>query len=677
MGHWLPAVTIALEDHRFASHFGVDPGAASGALWRNARTGRILSGGSTITQQLIKVASRRTGRSWLAKIYENLAALRLERMWTKDRILEQYLNRSHYGNRQVGPAAAARAYFGKTPQNLTLPEAIYLAGLPQAPTRFNPWTRPEAAKAKYQRSITHLAATGFLSPEQAERMQQPPVLQVRRPPPRLAPHFVDEIHKIHPRLRGGQVETTLDLDLQRFVEARLRAHLATLEHRGVSEGAIVILDARDGSVRAMAGSADYAAKNGGQINGATISRSCGSTLKPFLYLKALQERRLTAATLLPDTPDAVRAEYIDYDPVNYDKRFWGPVRMREALANSLNVPAVVTLSRVGARRMFLGFDECGLRFARSFKEYGAGLILGNAEVRLVDLTAAFTVFSGRGLAVEARLLASAPPRHRFIASPEAVAIVADILSDNRARRKTFSLTSPLAFEDARIPCKTGTSSGFRDAWTVGATAEHAIGVWVGNFDGRPMHEIASIAGAAPLWREIADYLLEHGDTSVPAPVESARLTRREVCSLTGMLPVPASPGVVNEWFLAGTEPAQDASGYLRLVRGETRLVLPPEYALWCHSPLNYLNAELDGEAPLRIVSPAPDATFLIDPHLPRPQQALRLIATADPSEKLGWTVDGRPVEYSNNGYYWSLVEGRHVVEVFTATGSVAAKFNVE
>jgi penicillin-binding protein 1C len=677
MGQWLPAVTIALEDHRFATHLGADPQSAFGAFWRNARSGRIVSGGSTITQQLIKVASHRTGRSWLAKFYENLAAFRLECVWSKDQILEQYLNRSHYGNRQLGPSAAARAYFGKTPQNLTLAEAIYLAGLPQAPTRFNPWTHPDAAKAKYQRSVTQLAVAGFLSSEEAERLQQPPALQLRQSPPRFAPHFVDEIHKTHPHLRGGQVKTTLDLDLQRFVETRLRTHLATLAHQGVGQGAIVILDARDGSVRAMVGSKDYAAAQGGQINGATISRSCGSTLKPFLYLKAIQDRRLTAATLLPDTPDAVRAEYIDYDPINYDKRFWGPVRMREALANSLNVPAVVTLSRVGARRMFLGFDECGLKFARSFEEYGAGLILGNAEVRLLDLTGAFSVFSGRGLAVEPRLLASAPVRHRFIASPEAVSIIADILSDNNARRKTFSLTSPLAFEDARIPCKTGTSSGFRDSWTVGATAEHAVGVWVGNFDGRPMHEIASIAGAAPLWREIVDYLLQHGDTSVPAPVENARLKRREICSLTGMFPVSASPGVVNEWFLAGTEPVQDASGYLRRVRGETRLILPAQYALWCHSPLNYLKAEVDASAPLRIVSPAPDATFLIDPHLSPRQQALRLIASADPTEKLGWSVDGKPVQYSNNGYYWPLVEGRHVVEVASSAGRVAVKFNVE
>ena len=221
------------------------------------------------------------------------------------------------------------------------------------------------------------------------------------------------------------------------------------------------------------------------------SRSSGSTLKPFLYLRAIDERQVTAATILPDTPDAVRAEYIDYDPVNYDKRFWGPVRLREALANSLNVPAVVTLSRVGARKTFLTLEDYGFKFARPFSESGAGLILGNAEIRLLDLTAAFTVFAGDGLAVQPRLLASEPPRHRFLAAPEAVAIVADILADNGARQKTFGPFSPLAFENHRIPCKTGTSSGFRDAWTVGVTREHAVGVWMGNLDGRAMEEIAA------------------------------------------------------------------------------------------------------------------------------------------------------------------------------------------
>ncbi len=680
MGRWLPAVTIALEDRRFRSHCGIDPHAAAAALWRNVCARRIVSGGSTITQQVIKLASSRSGQGWGAKLYENFAALRLERSWSKDRILEEYLNRNHYGNRLVGPAAAARAYFEKKPANLTLPEAIYLAGLPQAPSRFNPWRRPAAAAEKYRRSVRRLEAVGFLKPEEAERFsRQCPAIIPNHAEERRAPHFVDAVLKSGAAPARGRVVTTLDLDLQKIVESKLADHLERLAARHVTHGAVVVIDCRTGGVCALVGSRNYAAPGDGQINGATIFRSCGSTLKPFLYLRAISDRVLTAATLLPDTPDAVRAEYLDYDPLDYDKRFLGPVRVREALADSLNVPAVVTLSRVGARKAFLALKDCGLRFARSFTEYGAGLILGNAEVRLLDLTAAYTLFSGAGVVAEPELLAFQPSRHRYVAPSEAVAIVGDILSDNEARRKTFGPFSPLAFENHRIPCKTGTSSGFRDAWAVGVTAEHAVGVWVGNFDGRPMEEIAAVTGAAPLWHEIVEALLERGDTSVPPPVESARLTRRAVCQLTGLLPVANSPSVTNEWFLAGTEPRDDASRYWRRPAGsETpRLFLPREFALWCRSAQNYLQAEVTQDAPLRIISPAQNATFLLDPDLPRSQQAIRLLATPSSNQSLTWTVDGQSVPDRNGAYFWPLAVGQHSVQVDTTTESAQASFTVE
>ena len=458
MGRWLPVITVALEDNRFYQHRGVDLRATASAILRNLRAGRIVSGASTITQQLIKIVSKRGRRSWRAKLYEELAAVRLERLWTKDKILEEYLNRSDYGNRRIGPAAAASAYFNKLPKNLTLPEAIYLAGLPQAPTRFNPWRHPEVATDKYHRSLDRLNALAFDTTIPVARMQMPPPLYSHQALLRAAPHFVDAVTTNHLKFSPGVVETTLNLDLQRYVEQLVRIHLANLAPRQVSQAAVIILDANDGAVCAMVGSRGYGAAGAGEINGTMIYRSCGSTLKPFLYLYAIESRVLTAASLLPDTPDAVRAEYIDYDPVNYDKRFWGPVRVREALANSLNVPAVVALSRVGARKMFLNLENCGLKFARSFSEYGAGLILGNAEIRLLDLAAAYTVFAGHGLAVEPRFLRTDPVRHRFIASTEAIAIVADILADNTAREKTFGAFSPLALKvtgslarPARVP----------------------------------------------------------------------------------------------------------------------------------------------------------------------------------------------------------------------------------
>ena len=400
-------------------------------------------------------------------------------------------------------------------------------------------------------------------------------------------------------------------------------------------------------------------------------------MKPFLYLRAIDLRTLTAASLLPDTQDAIRDEYPDYDPRNYDNRFLGPVRVREALANSLNVPAVLALSRVGARQTFdFLHRECGLRFAQTFEQYGAGLILGNAEVCLLDLTASYTVFAGHHFAVTPRLFADTPVRHRYLASPEAISIVADILSDNDARQKSFGLRSPLAFADHRIPCKTGTSSGFRDAWTFGVTREHAVGVWVGNFDGRPMDEIASIIGAAPLWREVVDYLLAHGDTSVAAPQESNTLKRREICGLTGLLPIASSPALVNEWFLPGTEPVADARHFLRENDGETQIILPPEYTQWCNSPQNYLHA-VSENANLRIVCPASNTTFLIDPHLPRRQQALQLIASVGGVVKLTWSVDGRVIDRSKGGYFWPLTEGRHIVTVESSASRATGEFTVE
>jgi penicillin-binding protein 1C len=673
MGSRLPALAVALEDHRFFEHGGIDFLATGSAVVRNLCARRIVSGGSTITQQLIKLTSGRRTRSWWAKLYENLAALRLEREWDKRRILEEYLNRSHYGNRQVGPVAAARAYFNKAPIHLTLPEAIYLAGLPQAPSRFNPWRHGPAAAERYRRSVARLSRLHVISEEETNRAAAPPAIKPYRPPERLAPHFVDLLLESERWPAGPRVQTTLDLDLQMAVEQRLATQLAKLASRHVTQGAVVVLDARTGAVRAMAGSRDYWTA-GGEYNGATALQNCGSTLKPFLYLRAIDKRLLTAASLLSDTQDAIRKEYLDYDPRNYDQRFLGPIRVREALANSLNVPAVLTLSRVGARQTFDFLRrECGLRFAESFDDYGAGFILGNAEVSLLDLAAAYTVFAGHDLAVAPRLFAASPIRHRYFASPDSVAIVGDILSDNEARQKSFGLGSPLAFADHRIPCKTGTSAGFRDAWTFGVTHEHVVGVWVGNFDGHPMDEIASIVGAAPLWREVVSYLLAHGDTSVPAPKESNTLRRREICSLTGLRPIAASQAVVNEWFLPGTEPVGDASRYLRKIDGETRMFLPPEYTQWCRSPYNYLRA-LSGDDSLRIVCPAPNATFLIDPQLPRTQQALQLIASGSSAAELTWSIDGKVVAPSTGGHFWLLEKGRHSVEVRSANDGAAAEF---
>src|SRR5439155_5620063 len=385
MGKWLPRVTVALEDHRFYEHAGVDWRATASACTRNLKAHRIVSGASTITQQLVKMASGRQRRSWLGKFYETIVAWKIERRWSKERILAEYLNRSSYGNRRLGPEAAARAYFGKSARGLTLAESIFLAGLPQAPTRFNPWRHPELATRKYERSIARLAQLGVISGEEQGLLAKSAPVAHRFDPPHLAPHFVDAVVARNPSLRGT-VKTSLDLDLQNTSERFVRSHLAALNRYDITQAAMVILDNETGAVRAMVGSNNYSSN---QVNGAMRPRSCGSTLKPFVYLAAIDRHLLTAASLLPDTAEAIRDEYVDYAPQNYNHSYLGPVRLREALGCSLNVPAVFALGQLGARAAFFELQKWGFEFPRGLSDYGAGFVLGNAEIHLVDLAGAY------------------------------------------------------------------------------------------------------------------------------------------------------------------------------------------------------------------------------------------------------------------------------------------------
>ena len=373
-------------------------------------------------------------------------------------------------------------------------------------------------------------------------LQKSPLVARRFDPPHLAPHFVDAVIAQHHGLRG-QIRTSLDLDLQTKAEQLLRSHLAALNRYDIAQAAMVILDNDTGAVRAMVGSDNYATS---QINGAIRPRSCGSTLKPFVYLSAIDRHLLTAASLLPDTPDAIRDEYADYDPQNYNHRYLGPVRLREALGCSLNVPAVFTLSQLGARQTFFELQKWGFQFPRGLNDYGAGFVLGNAEIRLVDLAGAYAGLARNGVAMRAKLLAAEHFPMKPIASREATAIITDILCDNSAREKSFGAHSPLAFEE-RVAAKTGTSSGFRDAWTVGFDKEHTVAVWAGNFNGRPMRDTFAVRSATPLWAAMMHELLRR-DHPLDPPEENEKLVRREVCAETGLLPSRFSRSTMGELF---------------------------------------------------------------------------------------------------------------------------------
>ena len=700
LGADLPRITVALEDHRFYRHHGLDVLTLLAAAGHDLRVGHIVSGASTITEQLVKLAAGRPGgRTLAAKAREAAAAWKLERRLGKAEILERYLNALSYGNRLVGPQAAARAYFNKDAAALTLAEAVYLASLPQAPTRLNPWRHPAAAEFRFGRSVRRLAALGIIAPGEAQRLADAPPHPGRFLPARRAGHFVDLLAARQraghvPAAPGGLLRTTLDPDLQRVAETLTRHHLEDLRREGDEDpqAAVVIVENATGAVRALIGSGSYDDPQQGQVDGAVRPRSAGSTLKPFLYLNAFDRRLLTAASILPDTAEAVRATFADYDPQNYHAgRHLGPVRVRVALGSSLNVPAVVALGRfVGARQAFYEFGRWGFRFRAGLDEYGAGFILGNADIRLLDLAGAYAGLARGGLAGPARLLARDNGPLERVASLEASAIITDILCDPQARRATFGAGSPLDFPDGvRVAVKTGTSSGFRDKWCVGFDGRHTVAVWAGHFDGRPMGEAIGIHAAAPLWHALMDHLLrERRDPPVPDPALSHTLLRRSVCPLTGLLPAPESGGPpgVPELFLAGTEPTVSAADrFLADVSGgPAHLRLPPEYAAWCRSPQNTLGAvaadpAAAGVPALAIVCPPDHARYTLDPELPARQQMLELTAnTTDPAQ-VHWTVNGQPLEPQPDGrVFWPLARGTWTVgAALPGAAAVSRQIEVE
>ena len=687
LGAHLPRVTVALEDHRFYRHHGADLVALVAAGWRDLRAGRVVSGASTITEQVVKLATGRPdGRTLMTKAREAAAAWKLEGHLGKAEILERYLNELSYGNRLVGPQAAARAYFDKDASTLTLAEAIYLAGLPQAPTRLNPWRHPAAAEFRYGRSVRRLASLGVLSPPDAARLADHPPHPGHFLPVRRAGHFVDLLlsrqrQNPPPFAEGGVLRTTLDPELQQVAETLVRHHLEDLRGEGDEnpQAAVVIIENATGAVRALVGSEDYKNPHQGQVNGAARSRSAGSTLKPFLYLNAFDRRLLTAASILPDTAEAVRATFADYDPQNYQAgRHLGPVRVRVALGSSLNVPAVVALGRyVGARQAFYEFGRWGFRFPAGLDEYGAGFILGNAEIQLLDLTAAYAGLARGGLAGRARLLARDGAFWERVASRETSAIITDILCDPQARRATFGAGSPLDFPDGvRVAVKTGTSSGFRDKWCVGFDGRHTVAVWAGHFDGRPMGEAIGIHAAAPLWHALMDHLLrERHDPTVPDAPVGGSLVRRDVCPLTGLKPAPEAggPAGVPELFLAGTEPTLSAADHFVKDTPDAlpHLRLSAEYAAWCRSPQNLLGAVAQSEIattggsdgpPLSIICPPENARYTLDPELPASQQQLELTANTTDASEVRWMINGQPLEpQPDKRVFWPLTRGSWTV----------------
>lgn len=613
----LVACTLAAEDKRFFSHGGIDLLATARAAKDAAAHRRAVSGASTITQQLIKLSSPPARRGLRTKLREALLARHLEMKWPKDRILAAYFNRLPYGNRRNGPAEAARFYFQKPLADLSLGECALLAGLPQAPSRLNPLRHPQRALDRRGIVLDRLsAAAGRESPRiSAARTEALRLRPLRERP--LAPWLPAAFEA-----PGGTAETrcSLDASLQSDAEAIVREELAKLSGSNLEHAAVVVLHNPTGRILALVSSGDWNNPDGGQINGTLAPRSPGSALKPFTWLLTFEQGGLHPGSLVADIPTRFRTpEGLDA-PENYDRSFRGPVSVREALACSLNVPAMRALNDLGGPKplhdlmLALGLEDKD----SPFEKHGLGLTLGNAPVRLLDLTNAYATLARGGRHFPATLDpdASPPGDAPRLFSARSAYLIADILADPIARAPSFGRGGPLELP-FRCAAKTGTSSDFRDNWCMGFTREFTVGVWAGNFNNSPMKGLSGVAGAGPVFHRLM--LRLHRDTEPAWPERPEGLLDVPLDRLTGKALPAGHAGAEREIIPADRRPLP-ASPADRDEQG--RVLLDSAYAEWYASPHNRLGSRFAlaedraADSPLRILAPRQGAIYLLDPELP-------------------------------------------------------------
>jgi len=655
--------TLAAEDRYFFSHPGVNPVSIVRALVLNLKHNRIISGASTITQQLARNLNRRP-RTILSKLLEAWTALRLEKKITKQEILIQYLNRVCYGNQAYGIAAASRLYFNKSAKDLSPAEAAFLAGIPRAPTHYNPYRAQNLAVKRQQEILNTMFHIGFITREEKDRARMEKINLFPSQENFRAPHFCDFIlSSLKPaqKHREAVILTTLRYSLQKKIEILVKNHLNRLLEKRITNAAVVVVDNETSEIITMIGSRDFFDDlHAGQVNGATALRQPGSTLKPFTYGLALEKGK-TAAEILEDRELQLATPGGSYRPQNYDKKYHGLVRMRQALACSYNIPAIAVLQALGPDLLYQKLKESGfLSLKKSPGYYGIGLTLGNGEVTLLELVQAYSALARGGVLVPLRSLVKVPVEReiRNIFSPQVTYILTHMLNDNDARIPAFGPNSPLNLPfDCAV--KTGTSKDFRDNWTVGFTPKFTVGIWVGNFDGQPMFNVSGISGCGPLFRDIM--LLLTKNRTDEFFLEPPGLVMRKICPQSGKLATPDCQGQIDEVFIIGTEP-QDIC------------------------PVHPRSAVVKPDTHIRIQSPLEGDIFKLDPIL-RPEYQVLPFKAYIPLElnldQIEWKVNGKNIGKTSAPYiyYWNLKPGSYTIAFTAMIGqkslcSIPVKFTV-
>jgi 1A family penicillin-binding protein len=600
---YLRHAVIAVEDASYYENPGLDLAGIARSLFQNISAGEIVAGGSTITQQLAREVllskEERESRSLTRKLREAVLALQMTRSYSKDQILEMYLNEAYFGQLAYGVEAAARVYFGKSARDLDLAESALLAGLIQSPATYDPLVNYDAARSRQGIVLALMVKKGFINFADAQLAQAESLHFASTTPQTTlrAPHFVSYVRSLLEEEygaervnRGGlQVVTTLDLDLQERAQTIVQRQLRELTRRSREEGApdynvhdaaLVALDPATGQILAMVGSADYFDESiDGAVNVVMANRQPGSAIKPITYATAFA-RDYTPATVLSDVPTTfLTKEEQPYEPQNYDRVWHGPISLRQALATSSNMVAVKVLDHVGLEAMLETAKSLGISTFNDSDRFGLALTLGGGEVKLLELTAAYAAFADQGapvhpvailsvqdttkdgLAMTESPYSSSLRDERSLVSPQVAYLITSILSDDAARIPAFGEDSMLRLSRPAA-AKTGTTTDFRDNWALGYTPDLAVGVWVGNADNTPMYKITGITGAGPIWHDFMDEALK---------AVLAREFKRppglfdlEICETSGLVATPICPHVRKEIFISGTEPTRPDDSYRAL-----------------------------------------------------------------------------------------------------------------
>ena len=731
----LQQATIATEDANFYKHPGVDWKGILRAIWINLRGGKTLAGGSTLTQQvarnLLLSQQERYQQTLIRKAREIILAWQLTRRFSKAEVLELYLNQTYYGGMAYGVEAAAQTFFGVSVSELDLAESALIAGLPQAPALYNPYTDLEKAKARQEIVLKRMELEGYITSDQRQLAVNEPLILASSPYPMEAPHFVlmvrsqlDQLFTPQELTRHGSliVRTTLDLDWQHLAERAIQKQIEELKHtqdglgHNLNSAALIALNPHTGEILTLVGSPDYQdAANAGAINMALAPRQPGSALKPILYAAALdpsQPQPWTASTSILD----VRTSFVTHDaqaytPSNYDLKEHGPVLVREALASSLNIPAVKTLDHVGIKKLLDFAAQLGITTFGNPDDYDLSLALGGGDVRLMDLSAAFAAFANGGYRLyPVSILDIQDPSGNLIYAsqskpPERVLderlawLITDILSDDNARIPGFGRNSILNL-DRPAAVKTGTTSNFHDNWTIGYTPDLVVGVWAGNTNYEPMRDVSGVTGAAPIWHDFMRGVLT-GQLEQTF-VRPEGLVQVEVCALSGILPTPDCSYRHTEWFIEGTQPTLYDTFFKRVIidtatgrladeltpptRQSSQVVLdlPSQAYPWARSQGLLLlydlqtgtgslqNSGVDPTSPrsqqtvlLQIVSPASQSIFRIASDVSREAQQIHIEAVGEQGfTEVIFFLDGQILERFNGQPFetwWQLFPGTHQV----------------